>query len=805
MCVVLQGGSVRAAEPFLVKDGRPCAQIVIDGQPRRMARLAAEELQSGIEKMTGAKLPIVTPDAMAEGAVRVCVGRSAETDRLKVAAEGLKYGAFRMVSGPDWLALLGNDEDYVPREPYNRSHADYPATIAAWGKVTGQPWGYPHGNLYKEYNPKMKIWERDGRGSFNAVTELLRMQGMRWYLPDPLGEIVPQKTSIALPQVDRTVRPDFAVRFLYQYGRMFAHEGATRDEVLWQLRLGLDNGDAVVGVMEAGLSHGINPVHNQDAVKKAHPEYYLLAGGKRDTEQFGGGRPCLSSQGLFEQNVKYVRAVYDILAAPLVSVMPQDGYVSLCQCDLCKGKDTLPRGWNGQISDYVWDYTNRVAKEVRKSHPDRKVSCFAYGTYLLPPERIETLSPNVLVGICQHRRLFYDAAERRKFDDLRKGWLAKLPEGSKQLIIWDYYIHAHPRSNPYMPFFFPHAISSDLRSLKGISVGDAIEVYRDPKGMASLGVDHLNLYVTARMWWDAGADVDALLEEYYTLYYGPAREEMKAFISYCEANFEGLDKNAAKIDRVFELLAAGRAKAPAGSVYEKRIAMIADYLAPLRELRAQLSKGRGDVPEAMAFDRNKADIVLDGKLDDKFWEGLRVYSLAELQTARAPMEGSTFKVAWAGDALYFGIRCDERDMKGLNVGTTRNEDTNLWNGDCIEILIETQTHSYYQIAVSPSGVIVDLDRKKGLNTLWSSGAQAAVFAGEGFWSLEVRVPVAGPQQEEVDPLNGLCGRKPNDVFPWYFNLCRQRIRPNGKEFTAFSPTGVDHFHELLKFAKLYVR
>ena len=28
--------------------------------------------------------------------------------------------AFRMASGPDWLALLGPDEDYVPIEPWGR-------------------------------------------------------------------------------------------------------------------------------------------------------------------------------------------------------------------------------------------------------------------------------------------------------------------------------------------------------------------------------------------------------------------------------------------------------------------------------------------------------------------------------------------------------------------------------------------------------------------------------------------------------------------------------------------------------------
>ena len=45
-------------ETCLVKDGKPCADIVITDKPPRMVKLAAAELQAYIEKISGAKLAI---------------------------------------------------------------------------------------------------------------------------------------------------------------------------------------------------------------------------------------------------------------------------------------------------------------------------------------------------------------------------------------------------------------------------------------------------------------------------------------------------------------------------------------------------------------------------------------------------------------------------------------------------------------------------------------------------------------------------------------------------------------------------
>jgi hypothetical protein len=86
----------------LVKDGRPAASIVLpaktefDGYAEKKGftdeeKLAAEELQLFIEKISGAKLPIVTADAKPQGATILLgaelargQGLGAQIDKLDV-------------------------------------------------------------------------------------------------------------------------------------------------------------------------------------------------------------------------------------------------------------------------------------------------------------------------------------------------------------------------------------------------------------------------------------------------------------------------------------------------------------------------------------------------------------------------------------------------------------------------------------------------------------------------------------------------------------------------------------------------
>jgi len=791
-----------AQETHIVKSGEPHADIVIDAEAPPMVRLAAQDLQLHVAKMTGATLPIVTEPT---AAIHIYVGQSGYTESLGIAVHDLEHDAFVMRSGKNWLALVGRDREFEPKEPFLRRGSDYPSYYEQWDAKTGAKWGCPHTQLYKQYSKELDIWEHDERGSFNAVSHFLRSLGVRWYLPDPLGLIVPERESIVLPSVDRTVHPDFALRYPMQYYRRFGSQPtATREEILWQLRMGFNTGHNVIGLDPP--CHGINYVHSREEVQAQHPEYFMLVNGKRDTSFRKVGRPCLSSEGLLQKNVEFLKAMYNVYNEPAFSVQPQDGYGSLCECKLCEGKASPQLGWYGQLSDYVWGYVDRVGREIIKTHPDRKIHCFGYSAYRLPPSQIQQMSPNILVGIAQGRAYFVNPSARKEIEKLRKAWLDKLLESNKQLMIGDYYLHANPDSAWLgLPVFFPRIIATDLKSLKGISIGEFIEVYRN-WGIIDLAVCHLNLYVTARYWWDAEQDIDSLLEEYYTLYYGPARDEMKAFIEYSEVHFDEMRRQPEPISKALELLDAAVAKAPADSVYAKRIGLIVKYLEPMRKRREQLQVARANTPIVRTAVEDPKKIVMDGRFDDPIWAGVQLHRLKDLQDGSRPKFPGSFHVIWAGDSMYFAIHCKEPDTANMIIKGTSHDDTKVWNGDAIELLIETQLNNYYQIAINPAGTVLDLDRSGDkLGMLWSSHVEVATYVGDGYWNAEVRIPVVDANQFEVDPANGMAGRKPSATHPWYFNICRQRIRGDDVSLSAYWPTGKRSFHETMSFSELQVK
>ncbi|MFO8013476.1 MAG: DUF4838 domain-containing protein [Phycisphaerae bacterium] len=799
-------------EAYLVEDGQARAEIIIARAPPRTVRLAARELQAYLAKISGARLPIATAPS-GKAPVKVYVGRSRHTDDLAISAENLKDGAYRIISGDDWLVLIGRDTDFTPIEPWARSHSHWASgkVLAEWDALTGARWGNPMSRMYKEYSGRahdlgkppservdqrdtVHVWSFDERGSFNAVCGFLRRLGVRWYMPGDLGEVVPARSTIPLPEVDETVRPDFAMR---RFNVRFRIQ--PREVSMWFMRLGVRD---PYGVQ---VAHGLATLTDRREMMDAHPEYYALYGGKRDTRlEQKNNQLCLSSAGLFEETVGYVRALFDHYKMDVASVMPPDGFTAMCQCPLCKGKDTPDRGYRGRLSDYVWDFVNRVAKEVARTHPGKKVLCCAYGAYQQPPLAIEKLEPNVRVCIVGGRRPTADRPEEREaIRNLRRAWLEKT---ANRILIFENY----PFTNRgwYLPAYQPHVLGESINAVKGICEGEDIWLSLT-HNLHTPGYNHFPVYFTARMYWGGKErDVDALFNEYCRLFYGPAENEMKAFFAYCEANWRDMAKEKPKADRALALFAAAQAKADADAVYGRRLAVVADFLQALKDRSAQLAKARerADVRKMRMW--RKADSVrIDGRLDDEFWRTCPRRAeghLKDLRTGRKPALATSFKVAWGREAVYFAIRCRDRKGDPVNIATKRHDDPALWMGDCVEILLETEQHAYYQIAVNPAGAVCDLDRGAPRDGWyqWSAQAEVATHVGEDGWTVEVRIPVVA---ESNDPLHQVVGRKPLKSLPWYFNVCRQRVREDGTERSAFSPTGEKTFHVPRKFARLYER
>lgn len=803
---------LQAADQFLTVDGQPRAEIVIAENPARSTRLAAHELQTYVEKISGAHLPIVFRPS-GQYPVKVYVGRSSFTDQLKVNAQGLHAGAYRIVSGDDWIVFIGDDSDFTPIEPWARNN-DWivkGTTQKAWEQVAHAPWGAPNLLMYKnqlrlrgdlglpaaateaQKSAPLNLWCYDERGSFNAVVGYLEQLGVRWYLPGELGEIVPRLATIPLPKIDQTVTPDFALRrFSFRFS---ANDG--QETALWSMRLGMRD------PFDIQDAHGLDTMTNRDEIFAAHPNWFALYGGKRSYQSGNfNNHLCYSNEELIQATADYVRTQFDHYKTEMVSVMPPDGYTSMCQCPLCEGKDSSERHSRGLLSDYVWGFVNRVAKEVGRTHPDKKILNCAYGIYTLPPLKIAKLEPNVVVSIVGGRGpLTPKPDQQAQLRQLRADWAAKT---DNPIIIFENYPFID--RGWYLPAYMPHLLGETINATKGMSHGEDISLTTQNFDKVGLGFNHFMVYFTAKMYWGGPQrDADQIFREYCRLFYGPAEEPMRVFFTYCETHWQDMEKDKTKADRALQLFAAAQQAAPAESVYSRRISLIDDFLKGLRSKSVQLGKKRGPVPQLRLVGEATSPIKIDGKLDEESWVKAPLAStvrLSELQTGRAPIFGTTVKSAWRGNDLYFGIRCEEHPGEKLNIGARKQDDSAIWFGDVVELLLETESRSYYQVAINPAATIADLDRSAARDAWfsWDSQAEVATQVADDQWTIEIRIPVT---QDENDPLHQVIGRKPDTSLPWHINVCRQRVRGQVQELSAYSPTGLDHFHEVTKFAHFY--
>ena len=184
-------GSAATGEMVIVQDGQPRATIVVAkdaaGPAKQKIKTAAEELQTYVQKISGAKLPIVDDGQNPSGTL-VLLGRSRWSDGLGVAipggvTSGRREEGFVIACKGDRLLLAGNNDG-----PY-------------------------HGTEY-------------------AVYDFLRSLGVRWFMPGEFGEIVPRMTTIRVPEQRVEKKPDFVMRNWW----LHALPELAAQEARWKLR-----------------------------------------------------------------------------------------------------------------------------------------------------------------------------------------------------------------------------------------------------------------------------------------------------------------------------------------------------------------------------------------------------------------------------------------------------------------------------------------------------------------------------------------------------------------------------------------
>ena len=786
--IAVLGFAVRAGAVTLVEDGKPKSEIVLAADASPSVRTAASELQRHLENISGAKLPIVASPT--EGVpAQVFVGESEFTKAKGFSLEGVKWDGFKIVAKDNYVILAGNQ--FYMEPIYGKWMAD--TRVADWQALVGRKWRFAGGGTdFRSFDKKLGFFVLDGTGTLGSVYELLNQLGMRWYLPmADLGIVYPSLSTVKIPEQDRKKEPEFPVREFEPVNTKFA------DEWLWYKWMKM--GSAVKIANEHSLGHTLK-------YPEANPEeVYGKINGKTDYKVPKMTSPKLRDDLtlLLETQLKEMPKLEN------VSITPPDGWSAMDDADVAAGWLRPERGRLGSFSDNTWDMIMDVRGRLKAKYPNLKYLIYAYSNNKLPPTTTDKIPEDIIV---QFSQMTSQQMMPASMDDLkiRDEWLAKMQ--NDQMLVCDYYYeHAPGRGFPPIPVIFTKLMERNFKSMYGrVSLGAFVCIVWDNESEVALlrrpGLSHLMLYLHNRFLWDSNLDLQAVLDEYYEKFFGPAKAEMKEFYEFAEKvwmrpeareiSANGGFLKPEDVGVYFDILGRAQSKAGEDTIYRKRIDLIAGEMAPLKALFENLQ--RKGVP--MAGIKTKEDFVADGDLTKPFWTAQpdTFKELRDMNTGEVPTHVETrASVRWlARDSkLVIGIECLEPKMDKLAASKLDRDSRNIFAGDFVEVRLETPQGIRPHIAVNPEGSILDE----------SPTADAAELPH--FYTVENFAVKKLPDRwtaEIVIDAKALGAEMPSKSSPWGIGINRQRMAGNSPENYMITPSGTN-FKDLRDLGNLTIR
>ncbi len=505
----------------LVTDGKPSATIIVAENPTPAAKLAALELQYHIEKITGAILPIRTDADVVTGS-RILVGESAYTRRLGIRSSDFDPQEYLIQFLPDTLILIGRDWEDTEENRRELGSSTYGQSLASlrhridYHKATGRDMQNPM--------PIALPGLFDDQGTCYATYAFLeQFCGIRWYGPTELNVVFPTARTLTVHGSD--VRRSSDLKHRHGIGG-----GWPILKVQWNY----PNGDELnlywrrmrVGGEKWAGNHTIWTQTVRSIFND--PEYQAVGRGK-------GSQLCYTHPRLIQKVAQVARDFFDGRGLPeglkamgdYFAVVPDDN-ASWCECDRCQEvlaisrQDERGKGFfsNASNSYYVFRFVNEVAKEVRKTHPDKFIAALAYASYAYPPKGLE-LEPNVSIAPCLQICYGYDKAVFENDLALYRLWVA---DRERPIYLWNYF--HHPMEPAVIggwncfPCFMPDVISQEVKRYHKDGV----------RGVFLCGIgQQLDYYLYMQTAFDVRTDYQELVDEFFSCYFGAASEPMKRF------------------------------------------------------------------------------------------------------------------------------------------------------------------------------------------------------------------------------------------------------------------------------------
>ncbi len=714
-------------------------EIVVEKKSSQVAKFAAEEMKRFLDGVLSCDVPIVEVSSGMRTPIYLGAGKS--TKDAGISVNGMARDEFRIVATDKAVFIAGRDDPKAnPERALQRN---------AWSQH------YERATLFGVYE------------------FLERYAGVRMYFPGELGEIVPKSGRIEVPPTDFSSAPSFSGRYYSYFGEGTWFEGEKRDAKSTGRLRWLHSYRLRMRTRYVPFNHGLSHRGYLKRFGETHPEYFRLnKDGTRDMNLALGSRSgkfCYTSgiwEEIYQDAKSYlkgesadVRGVinpsgkvgwwYSCQEGKYVDLMPHDGMYP-CECEKCKAAyDTDDKG--NYMDTMIWSNMAKIGNRLIAEGVSGFVTQMAYQPYRRVPD--VDLPTNVLVMVAERGpwSIPYPDQVKREYDEIAS-WAKKL---GHKIAIWTYPCKYGRRNIPNIPNPAPWMWG---KYYKGVFPW--VDIIYPESHTDRFMYTHLDLYVFSRVAWDANVDVDAVIDEYFRLMYGPAEGEMKTFFKSLEEKWttgllsrgeetmwgpsfraasEGERWNkvyTAKLLAEYErLFRTAEEKTREGTLERRRVELMRrEILEPLAAER-ELFAGRAGRLAAVNF---------------KFG-GRRPLSLKNLKNrrARVPADLRTEATVVKKDGgLLVSITAYEPNMADVAAPKRQSDDTSIWMDNSIELMVDPtgsrQESMHFMVNSSGSWAdllhLKDADGNWKADAKWSSGAKVEVESFADRWICRIAIP-----------------------------------------------------------------
>ncbi|MBR2904469.1 MAG: DUF4838 domain-containing protein [Lentisphaeria bacterium] len=582
-------------------------------------------------------------------------------------------------------------------------------------------------------DPGISPWVSRGRtGTLLGVYYFLsRYAGIEFFAPGKKGEKLFPNTPVTLKKADIPV-PSYPARSIALYSRSSKKEFTSSDyyKFFKQMLCSLPD-------YASPDFYYMGP--DWKTLAKKNPELLGIRNGKR---YYGKDYdvPCLTNPEVLRLMAEGAVKEIKRRGARCRNIrIFRDTSARICECKKCSEyKD---------ISNYYYTFINSLAREIHKVYPHIYVMTQEKGNYFYHvPAGINKLENRFVIEISDG---FPSSRNFTAALPLFEQW-----DKAGAIILFRQYNRVSFQWKDY-PIINPMNIASHYKFMQGKALGTR---WSDG-GNTSLFQSIPMQYMQAKFLFDASADPEKVLKKFCSLAYPGAEEEMMRYFQIMEDNHHAYPQwgnplfGALQHDNLIEPVsllekAVEKVKNPywlAPVLADlKRVQILAEkektYMANYNRIKRafDLQYGRGKLFTAPSV---KGRVILDGKLDEKFWKEHPSFSLMPVAALKTPFQYSKIYMASSRKMLFCSFKGFEEYPEKI-----AKEEKNVWANDSLELMIAPpdKNYPYLQVLLTPAGIgsviyYAAPGRPENL-ALKSVAGKAFIDRKEKFWSGEIAIP-----------------------------------------------------------------